>query len=184
MQAATMTEEQVILVDENDREQGTAGKLEAHEKALLHRAFSVFIFNRQGEMLLQQRALHKYHSGGLWTNACCSHPRPAENTQQAAERRLKEEMGFALPLHKVFDFVYKAGFDNGLTEYEFDHVFVAVYEGPVNVNAEEVMAFVYLPMSEIEREVESKPGRYTAWFRLAFPRIKAWWESNYGKRNS
>ena len=106
-------------------------KMEAHKKGLLHRAFSVFIFNGKGEMLLQQRALNKYHSGGLWTNACCSHPMPGEKTEDAADRRLKEELGFETPLEKIFDFVYKAEFDNGLTEYEFDHVFAGEYEGEI-----------------------------------------------------
>lgn len=179
MQTATMIEEEVILVDEQDRVQGTAGKMEAHEQALLHRAFSVFVFNRKGEMLLQQRALHKYHSGGLWTNTCCSHPRPGEDTRLAAERRLQEEMGFVLPLQKVFDFIYKADFDNGLTEYEFDHVFVAEYEGPVNINPEEVMEFEYRPVDAIARDLQSNPERYTTWFRLAFAKIQTWWQENY-----
>ncbi len=120
-----LIKEEVILVDGQDQETGVAGKMEAHEKGWLHRAFSVFVFNSQGEMLLQQRALEKYHSGGLLTNTCCSHPRPGEDNKVAAERRLQEEMGFSVSLEKVFDFLYKADFDNGLTEYEFDHVFVA-----------------------------------------------------------
>jgi len=182
MQTATMTEEEVILVDEQDRAQGTAGKMKAHEQALLHRAFSVFVFNKKGEMLLQQRALHKYHSGGLWTNTCCSHPRPDEDTGLAAERRLQEEMGFVLPLKKVFDFIYKADFDNGLTEYEFDHVFVAEYEGPVKINPEEVMGFEYRRMNEIADDMQSNPGQYTAWFRLAFPKIRDWWKQQYDKK--
>lgn len=179
MQTATMTEEEVILVNEQDQEIGTAGKMEAHEQALLHRAFSVFVFNRNGEMLLQQRALHKYHSGGLWTNTCCSHPRPSEDTQAAAERRLQEEMGFNLSLKKVFDFIYKADFDNGLTEYEFDHVFVAEYEGPVDINEDEVMDYAYRPMSYLSESIESTPEIYTAWFRIAFPRIEEWWKKEY-----
>ncbi|MET0463945.1 MAG: isopentenyl-diphosphate Delta-isomerase, partial [Chitinophagaceae bacterium] len=168
MQAATMIEEDVILVDEQDNETGTAGKMEVHERALLHRAFSVFVFNRKGEMLLQQRALHKYHSGGLWTNTCCSHPRPAEDTQAAAERRLMEEMGFNLPLEKVFDFIYRADFDNGLTEYEFDHVFVAEYEGAIEINEEEVLDYAYRPMSYLAETIVSTPEIYTPWFRIAF----------------
>src|SRR5215468_430433 len=115
--------EQVILVNELDEEIGTMEKLSAHEQGVLHRAISVFIFNEKGEMLLQQRASRKYHSGGLWTNACCSHPHPGEATHAAALRRLKEEMGFETSLKKAFDFVYKTSFDNGLTEHEFDHVF-------------------------------------------------------------
>jgi isopentenyl-diphosphate Delta-isomerase len=180
MPIATMIEEEVILVDEQDKQLGTAGKMEVHEQALLHRAFSVFVFNSKGEMLLQQRAFHKYHSGGLWTNTCCSHPRPGEDTQAAAERRLQEEMGFKLPLKKVFDFIYKAGFDNGLTEYEFDHVFVAEYEGSVDINEEEVMDYAYRPMSYLSESIIATPEIYTAWFRVAFPKIEEWWREKYG----
>src|ERR1700744_2758864 len=121
-----MVREEVILVDEADVQLGTMEKIEAHRKALLHRAFSVFIFNSKGEMLLQQRAAEKYHSPGLWTNACCSHPRPGEETQAAAMRRLMEELGFTLELEKIFDFTYRSEFENGLTEFEFDHVFVGL----------------------------------------------------------
>src|SRR5215203_6397334 len=123
-----MHEQNVILVNEKDEEIGTMEKMEAHRKALLHRAFSVFIFNGRGEMLLQRRALKKYHSGGLWTNACCSHPRPGEVTADAAARRLREELGFVTTLNPAFQFVYRATFDNGLTEYEFDHVFLGKYD--------------------------------------------------------
>jgi isopentenyl-diphosphate delta-isomerase len=115
--------QQVILVNDRDEPIGLMEKLEAHQKGLLHRAFSIFIFNSSGELLLQRRSLHKYHSGGLWTNTCCSHPSPAEDILAAAQRRLNEEMGFTAPLEKIFDFIYKAEFDNGLVEYEFDHVF-------------------------------------------------------------
>ncbi|MBN8876514.1 MAG: isopentenyl-diphosphate Delta-isomerase [Sphingobacteriales bacterium] len=172
-------EEQVILVNGQDEETGVAEKMEAHQQGWLHRAFSVFIFNSRGEMLLQQRALDKYHSGGLWTNTCCSHPRPGESTQVAAERRLKEEMGFQVSLEKVFDFVYKADFDNGLTEHEFDHVFAAEYEGPVNFNKEEVMGYSYRSMQQIAQSMETDPAQYTAWFRLAFPRVQSWWNRQY-----
>src|SRR4249919_2186768 len=116
-------DQEVILVNEQNEAIGTMEKMEAHRKALLHRAFSVFIFNSKGEMLLQQRALNKYHSGGMWTNACCSHPYPEEDNLEAASRRLREEMGFATELEEIFDFTYKTVFENGLTEYEFDHVF-------------------------------------------------------------
>ena len=171
--------EQVTLVDEHDRESGLMEKMEAHEKALLHRAFSVFIFNERGEMLLQQRALSKYHSGGLWTNACCSHPRPYETTTTAAKRRLKEEMGFVTDIHKVFDFTYQASFDNGLTEYEFDHVFVGMYNGVIHANENEVAAYEYKSMQEIEKELLSKNDHYTAWFHIAFPKVYAWWKESY-----
>ena len=124
--------EQVILVNEQDEQTGVMEKMEAHQKALLHRAFSVFIFNDKGELLLQQRASDKYHSGGLWTNTCCSHPNPDEETITAAQRRLKEEMGFTTKLSKAFDFIYKSEFSNGLTEHEFDHVFTGYYNGEIH----------------------------------------------------
>lgn len=166
----------VILVDENDNPVGEAEKMQAHLDGTLHRAFSVFIFNRKGEMLLQQRALNKYHSGGLWTNACCSHPEPGEETATAAKRRLQEEMGFTVPVEKLFDFVYKASFDNGLTEYEFDHVFAGNYDGAVDFNKEEVMDHCYKSMEEVEASLLSHPDKYTAWFHIAFPKIKEWRE--------
>lgn len=171
--------EQVVLVNERDEEIGVMEKMEAHEKALLHRAFSVFIFNQSGELLLQQRALNKYHSGGLWTNTCCSHPRPNELVAHAATRRLREEMGFEVPLEKVFDFVYQANFDNGLTEHEFDHVFVGYYDGPLEVNAEEVNDYVYRSMDSIQQSLEMHDGMFTAWFEIIFPKMKQWWQQNY-----
>lgn len=167
---------EVILVDVNDRQTGVMEKMEAHEKGLLHRAFSVFIFNSHGDMLLQQRALTKYHSAGLWTNACCSHPYPGEETIAAAQRRLKEELGFMVPVEKLFDFVYRADFDNGLTEHEFDHVFAGIYDAPVDFDPEEVMAYSYTPMPLIRSNMITNPQRYTAWFRLAFPKIETWWQ--------
>ncbi len=170
--------EQVILVNEHDIATGTMEKMEAHEKAVLHRAFSVFIFNAQGHMLMQQRALTKYHSGGLWTNSCCSHPRPGENTQDAAMRRLREEMGFEADLQKVFDFVYRAPFDNGLTEYEFDHVFVGYFDGNVEVNSEEVNNYAYMSMTDIAAAIEDRPEMFTAWFHIAFPKVMEWWSSH------
>lgn len=172
-------EQQVILVDEADAIKGAAGKMEVHEKGLLHRAFSVFIFNRKGEMLLQQRALGKYHSGGLWTNACCSHPVPGEETPAAATRRLKEEMGFETKMEKVFDFVYKAEFENGLIEHEFDHVFVGEYDGIIRYSQEEVMAWSYISMQDISHALKTNPTRYTPWFHLAFPMIQNWWSTRY-----
>lgn len=165
---------QVILVNEQDEPVGLMEKMEAHEKAVLHRAFSVFIFNSRGEWLLQQRALTKYHSGGLWTNACCSHPLPGETTMEAAKRRLQEELGFTTDLQKAFHFTYKAPFENGLTEYEFDHVFTGIYEGPVYPHAEEVAAYCYQTTEAIEADLSAHPQRYTAWFHLAFPRLVQW----------
>ena len=125
-----MSDDKVILVDKNDNQVGLMPKLEAHEKGLLHRAFSVFIFNNEYKLLLQKRATSKYHSGGLWTNTCCSHPREGEDISEAANRRLFEEMGIKTSLRKVYDFIYKAELDNGLTENEFDHVFYGVYDNP------------------------------------------------------
>ena len=170
---------QVILVDENDNSTGFLEKIEAHKKGLLHRAFSIFIFNSGGEMLLQQRAMNKYHSGGLWTNACCGHPNPGEEVLMAAQRRLKEEMGFEVPLEKVFDFVYNTKLDNGLTEHEFDHVFAGQYNNPVNFNKEEVMDYCYKAVPEIKLALQIYPKQYTAWFHLAFSRIEDWWNNCY-----
>ena len=172
-------EQQVILVNEKDEMTGTAGKMEAHQKGLLHRAFSVFVFNSKDEMLLQQRAINKYHSGGLWTNACCSHPIPGEGIQDAAKRRLKEELGFEIPIKKSFDFVYKASFANGLIEYEFDHVFIGEYEGTVPYNKDEVMDICYKPMAAIRDSLKDHPKIYTAWFHLAFPEIEKRWKERY-----
>ncbi len=166
---------QVILVDENDNEVGVAEKMQAHQEGVLHRAFSIFIINKNGEMLLQQRAEKKYHSGGLWTNACCSHPAPGEETIAAAKRRLNEELGFEVPVRKIFDFIYKAEFDNGLTEYEFDHVFVGEYDGYINYNTDEVMNICYKSIGEIKESLLTHPQKYTAWFHLAFPKIEQWY---------
>ncbi len=166
----------VILVDEHDVPTGTMEKMEVHQKALLHRAFSVFIFNDKGEILLHKRAAKKYHSAGLWTNACCSHPKPGEDTLAAAEVRLQEEMGFNTPLKKAFDFVYKAPFDNGLTEHEFDHVFIGSYEGSIKPNAEEVSDYCFKSVAEIRTSIESHPQKYTEWFKIAFPKMEAYLE--------
>jgi isopentenyl-diphosphate Delta-isomerase len=172
-------EKNVILVNEKDEITGTAQKMEAHQKGLLHRAFSIFVFNKNGEMLLQQRAMDKYHSGGLWTNTCCSHPQPGEDIEAAAKKRLKEEMGFEIPVLKIFDFVYKSKFDSGLTEYEFDHVFVGEYDGEVNYNSEEVMSAEYKSMPEILKSLKQDPEKYTAWFHIAFPKVESWWNQRY-----
>lgn len=169
--------EHVILVDENDGVTGSMEKMEAHEKALLHRAFSVFIFNSAGDMLLQQRALNKYHSPGLWTNSCCSHPRPSEDTLIAASRRLQEEMGFVTPIKKVFDFIYKAPFANGLTEYEFDHVFVGYYDGKIKPDPQEVSNHAFWPMKKIATHIQNEPELFTIWFLIAFPKVMDWWEN-------
>lgn len=169
-------QEEVILVNTQDEPLGTMEKMEAHRKALLHRAFSIFIFDRNGKMLLQQRAATKYHSPGLWTNACCSHPRPGETELQAGLRRLQEELGFVTPIEKAFHFTYRADFDNGLTEHEFDHVFTGFYEGPMDLNPAEVSAITWKSMHEIEADLQQQPGRFTAWFAIAFPLLKKWME--------
>jgi len=163
---------QVILVNEKDEAIGTMEKIEAHEKALLHRAFSVFIFNKKGEMLLQKRAATKYHSAGLWTNACCSHPQPGEDLLQSATKRLQEEMGFETSLTKAFDFIYNAPFDNGLTEYEFDHVFIGNYDGGVELNREEVSDYCYKSMADLKDSVVDNSRSYTEWFKIAFPKLE------------
>jgi isopentenyl-diphosphate delta-isomerase len=164
-------EEEVILVNERDEQTGTIAKMEAHRKALLHRAFSIFIFNSKGEMLLQQRAMGKYHSPGLWTNTCCSHPRPGEEVEKAAQRRLKEEMGIDTQLHKAFDFIYRTEFENGLTEFEFDHVYTGVFNGPLYPDRQEVHDYCYRSMEDIEYDLQRRPEKYSAWFRIAFPKI-------------
>ncbi len=163
--------ERVILVDENDNPLGTMEKMEAHEKGVLHRAFSVFIFNQKGEMLLQQRAFSKYHSGGLWTNTCCSHPREKESTIDAAHRRLQEEMGFDCEIEKAFDFIYKRELDQGLTEHELDHVFIGEFEGEVCFNKEEVNAYIYIPVQDVLEEVNQRPEKYTEWFKICLNEV-------------
>ena len=173
---------QVILVNEQDEPTGTMEKMAAHKKGLLHRAFSIFIFNSKGELLLQRRALNKYHSGGLWTNSCCSHPEPGEETPIAAQRRLQEEMGFISPLEKIFDFVYKAEFDNGLTEYEFDHVFAGEYEGGIEYNKEEVMDYCYKSLRDVRSSLQEHPQKFSRWFQLAFPKIEEWWGERYKRQ--
>ena len=168
----------VILVDENDEPIGTMEKMEVHQKALLHRAFSIFVFNDKGEILLQKRANKKYHSGGLWTNACCSHPKPGEETLVAAKKRLHEEMGFDIGLKKAFDFIYKAPFDNGLTEYEFDHVFIGTYDGEIFPDAEEVSDYCYKSVEEVKRSIQTHPQKYTEWFKIAFPKMEEYLVKN------
>ena len=167
----------VILVDEHDVQTGTMEKMEVHQKALLHRAFSIFIFNEKREMLLHKRAEKKYHSGGLWTNACCSHPQPGEETLAAAQMRLQQEMGFNTELKKAFDFIYKVSFDNGLTEHEFDHVFIGTYDGDIVPNAAEVSDYCFKPVAEIKNLIQSHPQKYTEWFKIAFPKMEAYLET-------
>jgi len=170
---------EIILVDENDVQIGTMEKMEVHQKALLHRAFSVFIFNNKGEMLLQKRADKKYHSPSLWTNACCSHPEPGQVTIASAAKRLMEEMGFTTKLKKAFDFIYKAPFDNGLTEYEFDHVFIGTYNNNViQPNKDEVSDYCFKKLVEIKTSIQSHPEKYTEWFKIAFPKLQIYLATN------
>lgn len=161
-------EEKVILVSENDEQLGLMGKMEAHQKGILHRAFSVFIFNKNGDLLLQQRALDKYHSPGLWTNTCCSHQRDGETNLQAGRRRLEEEMGFSCELKEMFSFVYKAPFDNGLTEHELDHVMIGYYDEDPVINPEEVGSFKWMPLEKVKNDMGLNPEKYTEWFKIIF----------------
>ncbi len=161
-------EENVILVDVLDNQLGLMPKMEAHEKAVLHRAFSVFIFNDKGELMLQQRAAHKYHSPLLWTNTCCSHQRDGESNIEAGKRRLIEEMGFKTNLKEIFSFVYKAPFDNGLTEHELDHVMIGNFNGTPKINPDEVASYKWMTLEEVKKDIELQPKLYTAWFKIIF----------------
>ncbi|MCR9174301.1 MAG: isopentenyl-diphosphate Delta-isomerase [bacterium] len=163
--------EYVILVDENDQEVGQMEKMEAHEKGLLHRAFSIFLFNDNNELLLQQRAHSKYHSGGLWTNTCCSHPRAGESVLDASNRRLMEEMGIQAKMKEQFSFIYRAELDNDLTEHELDHVVFGSFNGEPSINPEEVAAWKYVSMKEIEADMKKHPENYTEWFRIVFDEV-------------
>ncbi|MCK3684139.1 isopentenyl-diphosphate Delta-isomerase [Maribellus sp. YY47] len=159
-----MKQEQVILVDENDAVLGAMEKMEAHRNPVLHRAISVFIVNKKGEWLLQRRALGKYHSNGLWTNTCCSHPQPGESSLEAANRRLVEEMGMKAELDEKFHFIYREPLDNELTEYELDHVFVGVSDQLPNINTSEVHSYKYIAYDDLKKDIETNPGNYTVWF--------------------
>ena len=161
-------EENVILVDELDNQLGLMPKMHAHEKAVLHRAFSVFIFNDKGELMLQQRAAHKYHSPLLWTNTCCSHQRDGESNIEAGKRRLIEEMGFKTNLKEIFSFVYKAPFDNGLTEHELDHVMIGNFNGVPKINPDEVASYKWMTLEAVKKDIELQPNIYTAWFKIIF----------------
>ena len=163
-----MIEEKVILVDTNDNPIGLMNKLEAHEKAVLHRAFSVFILNDNNELMLQQRAQHKYHSPLLWTNTCCSHQRENETNIQAGTRRLREEMGFETELKEMFHFIYKAPFDNGLTEHELDHVMIGFYNNMPDINKEEVESWKWMKIEDVKNDMITNPDQYTIWFKIIF----------------
>ncbi len=175
-----MNTQDVILVNEKDEPLGTMEKMEAHQKGLLHRAFSVFIFDSKGRMLLQQRAAQKYHGAHLWTNACCSHPLPGEETVTAATRRLKEELGFVTDIREIFSFTYCSPVENNLMEHEYDHVFVGVYEGSIHPHPQEVADYRYEEIDEIKKSLHQNPEGFTVWFKIAFPRIESWWRENFG----
>lgn len=164
-------EEKIILVDENDREIGTCEKQKTHELALLHRAFSISIFNDKDELLLQQRAFSKYHSGGLWSNTCCSHPRENETLEQAIHRRLKEEMGFDCDLIKMKEFIYKVELDHGLTEHEYLHVYKGIYNGNVEINKDEVEDYKWESLDKVKEEIKDNKDKYTYWFKETINKI-------------
>lgn len=170
-----MTEEQVILVDSSDNELGLMAKMEAHRKGLLHRAFSICLFNDDGEMLIQKRSNLKYHSPGLWTNACCSHPRSGETVMEAANRRLKEELGIQANLEKAFSFIYKTRLDHDMIEHEYDHVLLGRFNGTPKVNPEEVASWKYMKIEAILNEMKLQPALWTEWFKIIMPKISLYY---------
>ncbi len=163
--------DKLILVDEHDREIGMSDKVTVHVEGLLHRAFSVFIFNTSGQLLLQQRAHEKYHSPALWSNTVCSHPRPGETTLDACHRRLMEEMGLRSSLDFAFSFIYKVKFENGLTEHEFDHVYTGITDQQPQPEPSEVAGFRYISMSDLHAEIAASPDDFTAWLKICLPRL-------------
>lgn len=164
-------DERVILVDYNDNVLGTMEKMDAHIQGKLHRAFSIFIFNTEGKLLLQQRAADKYHSAGKWTNTCCSHPRPGESNEEAAHRRLNEEMGMNCELAYAFNFTYKAEFSEGIEEHEFDHVYYGISDELPVINTEEVSDFRYITIADLTKDIELYPERYTEWLKICYDKI-------------
>uniref|UniRef100_UPI00404A5862 isopentenyl-diphosphate Delta-isomerase n=1 Tax=Flavobacterium sp. TaxID=239 RepID=UPI00404A5862 len=173
-----MKEDFVILVDEKDNPIGLMPKMEAHEKAVLHRAFSVFVLNEKNELMLQQRAAHKYHSPLLWTNTCCSHQKENETNLEAGNRRLSEEMGFQTPLKELFHFIYKAPFDNGLTEHELDHVMIGFYANDPIINEEEVASWKWMDIESVKNDIEQNPDLYTVWFKIIFEKFYHYFEEH------
>lgn len=172
-----ITEEQVVLVNEKDEPIGLMPKMQAHQEALLHRAFSVFILNDKNEVMLQQRAAHKYHSPMLWTNTCCSHQRDGESNIAAGQRRLQEEMGFSVPLKELFSFIYKAPFDNGLTEHEYDHVLIGYSNNAPEINPDEVASWKWMSIENIKEDMKKQPAVYTEWFKIIFDQFYHFIES-------
>ncbi len=163
--------QQVILVDKNNRKIGIEEKIKAHKEGKLHRAFSIFIFNSKGELLIQQRAKTKYHSEGLWSNSVCSHPKPNELYRQSAEKRLKEELGFSCKLKKSFCFIYNTGFQNGLTENEYDCVFIGKFNGKPKLNKKEVSGYKWISVKSLKQDIVKNPKKYTVWLKIALNKI-------------
>ncbi len=171
MSIKTAIEERVVLVNEHDEDLGTMGKLKAHQIGALHRAFSVFLFDEKGRLMVHQRADDKYHSPGLWTNTCCSHPRPDESVLDAAQRRLIEEMGIDTPLEQKFSFVYKAEFENGLTEHELDHVLFGFWSGGAKPDPREAQDWKYITLDELDADMERDPEKFTIWLRTCWNEV-------------
>jgi len=161
-----LEDKKIILVDENDKQIGVEGKMKIHKDGLLHRCFSIMVFNDKGEFLLQKRAVHKYHSAGLWANACCGHPAPGEDIESAAHKRLKQEMGFDCELKESFVFHYRTEFDNGLIENEIDHVFLGKYNGEIRQNPKEVADFKWMKIKDIKEDIQKNPEAYASWFKI------------------
>jgi len=172
-----MSDEMIILVDEKDNEIGTGEKIKTHQEGKLHRAFSIFIFNSRNELLLQKRASSKYHSGGLWANTCCSHPNPGETTLDAAHRRLKEEMGFDTPLKEIFTFTYKIKFDDDMTEYEYDHVFIGEFNGKPDPDKNEVEEWKLISLEDLKKDVDNNAGNYAYWLKEFLDKLIAYVEA-------
>ncbi|HOV26933.1 MAG TPA: isopentenyl-diphosphate Delta-isomerase [Pseudobacteroides sp.] len=161
----------VILVDKSDKEIGLLDKMEAHIKGELHRAFSIFVFNSDKKLLIHKRASSKYHSGGLWTNTCCSHPQPGEEILISAHRRLIEEMGFDCELKKIFSFTYKGHLDKGLIENEIDHVFIGEFNGQPEPNPEEIEDYIWIAPTEVINDIKQNPNKYSYWFKIAIRKV-------------
>jgi isopentenyl-diphosphate delta-isomerase len=167
-----MSNEKVILVNEKDEQIGLAEKLQAHESGQLHRAVSVFVFNKKGELLIQKRASNKYHGAGLWTNTCCTHPRDGETSEACAVRRLKEEMGIDAKVKEQFSFVYKAEVENGLIENEYDHVFFGVYDGEIMLNPDEAEDCTFVSLDKVFTDAANNPEKYSIWFRIIIDKFR------------